>query len=692
MRNRLLRIISIALCLNGVVFAYHRPSSGGKGATLKAINYWNSSCSGGNRPDWAYMCDGWFDDIANPLPTPWGHSTRAWWKDAELVDGYNVDSHYTDTSLVSWGRDYLDDVGIDEADACMVAMHGSLSSNRWTGTVRVNESGSGNCSTWQGHMEFDYDLEFLHLSSCYSMDEASWWQWSSSFKRIRQIDGFHGLMWIWSPYRSRYKDFSDDAFNYAIANSWLDNLYIHDVDGPNSDQCPCARGVGSTSDDLWNRMFTEQFDWIADSDPTPNVHGVVYLVGCDPSGSGPLGTGAAAAGASQTQAAATGDWTWQDYFNVIDGIVPDPDPRLRETPPGPDWLGKMRLEEIIAAGRDQFSFERIVEDGIMVGMNTAETKFVKMDMNRGLLRYLNTERQFDYKSSPRKALPADEAAEIALASLMQLNLPADEIALDDMDVATVGAESRDNKGQPLERFEVERLVTLKRQVNGFPVFESDARVAVSNRGRISRLLVRDWPQFKLLFSGDLQLQKRDTIVRNLADKVFNALGGMEIRDINVQQGYLRAGQNYIPVLRIGVVDPMIAHIFEEPAVILPFADKDRDGVPDDEDNCPGTANPRQRDRDEDGVGDICDNCPLVYNPDQRDSDNDGLGDACDNDTDPDAKEPDTACGDPQHPSPLADLDGDCAVRLSDVAIMASQWQVDCLENPANPVCQGADAP
>ena len=77
-------------------------------------------------------------------------------------------------------------------------------------------------------------------------------------------------------------------------------------------------------------------------------------------------------------------------------------------------------------------------------------------------------------------------------------------------------------------------------------------------------------------------------------------------------------------------------------------DSDGDGVADNTDNCPATANTNQTDNDQDGLGDACDgdddndlasddidNCPLVANASQGDADGDGLGDACDADLDND---------------------------------------------------------
>jgi hypothetical protein len=58
-------------------------------------------------------------------------------------------------------------------------------------------------------------------------------------------------------------------------------------------------------------------------------------------------------------------------------------------------------------------------------------------------------------------------------------------------------------------------------------------------------------------------------------------------------------------------------------------DRDADGVPDAQDNCPSISNVDQKDTDGDGVGDACDNCPNKSNPDQADSNGNGIGDACD---------------------------------------------------------------
>ena len=58
-------------------------------------------------------------------------------------------------------------------------------------------------------------------------------------------------------------------------------------------------------------------------------------------------------------------------------------------------------------------------------------------------------------------------------------------------------------------------------------------------------------------------------------------------------------------------------------------DRDNDGVANEEDNCPDTANLNQENEDLDSFGNACDVCPHLDDPDQADADLDGVGDDCD---------------------------------------------------------------
>jgi len=686
----LVSLLIIALC-TAVAMGWHRPGSGEKGALVKVVTKWNSSCSGNNVSAWDNMVRGWYNDITNSWPTPWGHSGRAWWKDGFYKNGNIVDSDFVDPSLAGWGRDYLDDTGIDEPDALMVALHGGVSSGngRWYGLVRVNESGTGNCYAWQGHMELDYDLEFLHLSSCNSMNRPVWWGngWSSTFKRVRQIDGFHGWMWISTSFTGRYADFSDDAFDAGgMAMAWMDNMYINNVSG-SEDQCPCARGVGANSADLWNRMGHEQYDWQADSDPTPNVHGVIYIRNCDPAGESPLPPAEGADTPEPPMAPPPADqWGLRDYELALDKVLPPDIPQdIIRAKPGPDWLAEMRVPKIMAAAGDDDKLQEYGEGPRIYATNAAETKVVKMDLVRGRLRYLNAERSFDYEKSPRQAIDPRQATAIALNALASLGVP--DVEWGDPDVATVGGESQDASDKKKESFDLEQFVTLPRMANGFPVFDSFARVGVSNEGLPARMMVFDWPQFRLRYNGDLGLRSIGDVRNRLAMQLMNTYAGTPVDVREARLGYGRVGGDYVPMMRVTVKDAFVGQVFFEPAVTGLEDDADLDGIPDGQDNCPTRANPDQGDTDKDGVGDVCDNCPQVFNPDQADEDRDGLGDACDTNTDDDVDEP--ACGDENHPSPPGDNNHDCRVDLEDLAITAAHWLVDCMVDPMGPGCGGA---
>lgn len=66
-----------------------------------------------------------------------------------------------------------------------------------------------------------------------------------------------------------------------------------------------------------------------------------------------------------------------------------------------------------------------------------------------------------------------------------------------------------------------------------------------------------------------------------------------------------------------------------PDAAVGIADRDRDGIADDRDNCPDLANPDQTNEDGDKFGDGCDVCPQIADNAAVDSDGDRVGDACD---------------------------------------------------------------
>jgi hypothetical protein len=150
--------------------------------------------------------------------------------------------------------------------------------------MRVDESGDGNCKLRQDEMDLgdSDDLEFLVLSSCQSLDDNQWGQWSKSFKGLHQLDGFHGLMWIGAYYVDDYDDFAEDAFDGPMSDAWVDNLYVTDIGSDDVDQCPVAYGVGNGETDLWNRMNNEQYDYVFSDPTTFTLAGVTYIEGCDP--------------------------------------------------------------------------------------------------------------------------------------------------------------------------------------------------------------------------------------------------------------------------------------------------------------------------------------------------------------------------------------------------------------------------
>jgi hypothetical protein len=182
----------------------------------------------------------------------------------------------------------------------------------------------------------------------------------------------------------------------------------------------------------------------------------------------------------------------------------------------------------------------------------------------------------------------------------------------------------------------------------------------------------------LLDSQPIEFSWKDILARSHFDielynnkDLSNAIHSEKI-DTNLFKYNLESGDFTFKVRADydGIVGP-----WKEDFTFKISSDKDKDGIKDDDDNCPDSPNTDQADFDGDGIGDVCDddrdgdgvlntdddcpdtpgsvdangcldldqdgiadisdNCPDVANSDQADSDGDGVGDVCDEDRDGD---------------------------------------------------------
>jgi len=314
-------------------------------------------------------------------------------------------------------------------------------------------------------------------------------------------------------------------------------------------------------------------------------------------------------------------WTIQDYRNLVDNLLPGYGNGILEVDDGPDWLSTVTVPQIAAACQDLPPPGNVVQSGpLTVARNVADTKFIKIDLDRGRIRWANKTRRFDWMTSPHIAIGEGSAETI-------LNSVADDLGIPSAERGNVIVDTR--MGQHLvdgdfgATFERERMVSILRVINGLRVVESRMLLSISNIAEPARLLVL-WPQFVL--KPDLSLVPRATVLDTFAARLWEAEQGAEV-ELHVALAYMRSGFEYIPVAITQGDDEESGFVMAVPLVDIP-ADADFDGIPDSADNCPYRHNPRQEDRDSDGVGDLCDNCMMTPNPAQLDSDENGTGDDC----------------------------------------------------------------
>lgn len=251
----------------------------------------SGGCGGDDVSHWNNMVDEWYDEMEDH-----GHT-----KDGQYTNGNMTIRRFCDPD---WDADCLDGDYLDDADAAMIATHGSDSDDHWRGLMRASWNGHCRLDAGEATSEMyvgDLDLEFIHLSSCHSADDDNLGEIRHALTDpvdggyAHSWTGFHGNMWIGGTFDDDYEDFADDAHSVSIAEAWATNHYHSNSVGCRGydpfnwfgtcdDQCPVAVVFSTSSGNASTRLNNERYNNVY-SHPTGNSAGVwMGYLGCNPVG------------------------------------------------------------------------------------------------------------------------------------------------------------------------------------------------------------------------------------------------------------------------------------------------------------------------------------------------------------------------------------------------------------------------
>lgn len=253
---------------------------------------WTTTCNANDLSFWDNMVDEWYNEIDNH---GWYTHDRRW------VDGSISNRPMCDPDK---GSGCQDGTYMDEQDAAMIFGHGADLGDHWGMVVR--NQGAGN-SCWieqpgagdiaNAMYAGDYDLEFLAISSCFSMDDDNMpFTWHTfrdpvdtpvNGRRLHQLDGFHGIMWIGGCCDDQYGDFAEDAHWMSMKSAWMSNMYVTGING-SATQCPVAYAVGANRTDCLLRLSFERYNLVFSDPSAIGYYCYSYYPGCDPSGEDPF--------------------------------------------------------------------------------------------------------------------------------------------------------------------------------------------------------------------------------------------------------------------------------------------------------------------------------------------------------------------------------------------------------------------
>ncbi|HOV85243.1 MAG TPA: hypothetical protein PLM79_02710 [Syntrophobacteraceae bacterium] len=155
-----------------------------------------------------------------------------------------------------------------------------------------------------------------------------------------------------------------------------------------------------------------------------------------------------------------------------------------------------------------------------VGLMKSSSSKMKYNLERGELRYVNQDRRFD-SAKPGKAIDPSKGLEMARKLLSgNIGVPRSEIlGKNTLSQVLQGGIARPGTQDLVKRYDIESHFFFQRAINGIPVMNSGAFVAVSNKGQISQFQVR-WPVMRV----DQSLLKAGVLSqKEVINNIYNRL-------------------------------------------------------------------------------------------------------------------------------------------------------------------------
>lgn len=246
--------------------------------------------------------------------------------------------------------------------------------------------------------------------------------------------------------------------------------------------------------------------------------------------------------------AAAADMSKDEIIRILDKAVPQWDDRILAAASDTDPVAQLDFYQLAKVMRDEIKEfppegAQQLDDGV---------RALQIENESGKVRFVNRQRAWQYKrDADSRRVDPDYAGKTALETLSRLGIPLDELAKP-LVRPQIAAGGKVGTEKPTEQYDMYSLVFVQRQINGLPVYQSDARVAINNYGEVQRMGI-EWPKFS--FDREARLRPREKVLYELADDILQQSPTPRV-SANANLAYAKIGDDgtYVPTVVVAVSD------------------------------------------------------------------------------------------------------------------------------------------